>query len=92
MNVCYWKEKSLGTYADFPIFAELACNNRYIIPGHKFPGHICIVYGLPILEYPGMMKVFISIIYMHSSFSYFLCTDMAYECMLLEREKSWYIY
>ncbi|XP_072031275.1 peroxisomal sarcosine oxidase-like [Amphiura filiformis] len=57
MNVCYFKEKQPGTFPEFPIFAELACNNRYIIPNHKWPGHLAVVYGLPAHEYPGMYKM-----------------------------------
>lgn len=49
MKVCYWKEKIPGTYnADkrFPCFI--------LTEGEESKYHI---YGLPSLEYPGLVKV-----------------------------------
>lgn len=49
MKVCYWKEKIPGTYnADkrFPCFI--------LTEGEESKCHI---YGLPSLEYPGLVKV-----------------------------------
>ena len=57
MNVCYWKEKKVGTFTDFPVFIEVACNDRYLLPGRTLPTSTSVVYGIPSIEYPGMIKV-----------------------------------
>ncbi|XP_071485319.1 peroxisomal sarcosine oxidase-like [Diadema antillarum] len=44
INVMFWREKVPGTYSDFPVFVDLSIGKRHI-------------YGLPILEYNGMLKI-----------------------------------
>ncbi|XP_077995827.1 peroxisomal sarcosine oxidase-like isoform X1 [Glandiceps talaboti] len=44
IRVCYWREKSPGTYANFPAFLDLATHHKYGLPPSEYPNMVKICY------------------------------------------------